>query len=305
MTRILKITRRDQLGNSPSLDKVRKSHVLARLAGGRLRFGIFAIVPALAAVSQLSALSQEPAVVRQTEGEIHAFLTLRTLDGAIIADGDVTQASHGSRVTSRVVFHFKDGSLQDETTVFSQSGHFHLLSDHLIQKGPTFKRQVDLSINGSSGLVTVRSKDEGGKEKVDTETMKLPPDLANGMIPILLKNIAPGEQSTSASMVVATPKPLLVKLAISAEGEDSFSTGGASHKATRYVVKVEIGGVKGALAPLVGKQPPDTQVWILGGTSPAFVKSEGPSCEGCPIWRMELANAVWQGGSKDTTANKK
>jgi hypothetical protein len=93
-------------------------------------------------------------------------------------------------------------------------------------------------------------------------------------------------------MVVAAPKPLLVKLAISAEGEDWFLTGGARHKATRYVVKVDIGGVRGVVAPLVGKQPPDTRVWILDGSPPAFVKSEGPFCDGCPIWRTELVSPV-------------
>jgi hypothetical protein len=240
------------------------------------------------------------------EGQVHGFLTLRTLDGALIADGDLTQASHGGAVTSRLVFHFKDGSLQDETTVFSQRGSFHILSDHLVQKGPAFKRQVDLTLNGSTGLAAVRYSDGDGKEKVEDARLEVPPNLANGItVPILLKNLAPGAQSATASMVVATPKPLLVKLAISAEGEDWFVTGGARHKATRYVVKVEIGGVRGVVAPLVGKQPPDAHVWILGGSSPAFVKSEGSACEGCPIWRTELVSPVWQESGKETTVSKK
>ena len=32
--------------------------------------------------------------------------------------------------------------------------------------------------------------------------------------------------------------------------------------ATHYVLKVEIGGLAGVVAPLVGKQPPDSHVWI-------------------------------------------
>jgi hypothetical protein len=239
------------------------------------------------------------------EGQVHGFLALRTLDGAIIADGDLTQASHGGAVTSRLVFHFKDGSLQDETTVFSQKGSFHILSDHLVQKGPAFKRQVDLSLQGSTGLAAVRYSDADGKEKAADARLELPPNLANGIVPVLLRNIAPGVQSAAASMVVATPKPQLVKLAISAEGEDWFLIAGARHKATRYVVKVEIGGVRGVVAPLVGKQPPDTHVWILGGSSPAFLKSEGPSCDGCPIWRTELVSPVWPEGGKETAENKK
>jgi len=53
-------------------------------------------------------------------------------------------------------------------------------------------------------------------------------------------------------------------------------------------VKVELGGVAGVVAPLIGKQPQDTHVWILGGKAPAFVKMEGPLYQGAPIWRIEL-----------------
>jgi hypothetical protein len=84
-----------------------------------------------------------------------------------------------------------------------------------------------------------------------------------------------------------------VKLAITTAGEDPFSTGGITLKATHYVLKVEIGGIAGFLAPLVGKQPPDSQVWILDGTAPVFVKSEQPLYLGGPLWRIELASPVW------------
>jgi hypothetical protein len=245
------------------------------------------------AILQAASLSADPVAVRRVGGALHGFLDMRAVDGAIIASGDLTQVAHGSQLTSRLTFHFKDGSLQDETTVFSQRGHFRMVTDHLVQKGPSFKRPMDVSIDGARGLVTVRYADDKGDEKVETKNMTLPPDLANGMLPTLLSNIGPGTLSMTVSMLVATPKPMVVKLVISAEGEDSFSIGTAGHKATRYDVKVDIGGIKGALAPLVGKQPPDTLVWILDSSSPVFLKSEGPSFEDGPIWRIELASPVW------------
>jgi len=58
----------------------------------------------------------------------------------------------------------------------------------------------------------------------------------------------------------------------------------------------------GLVAPLVGKQPADTHVWILGGEAPAFVKSEGPLYVGGPIWRIELASPIWPKAST-TVAN--
>jgi hypothetical protein len=84
-----------------------------------------------------------------------------------------------------------------------------------------------------------------------------------------------------------------VKLTLSVAGEETFSTGGMSRKATHYVVKIEIGGLTGLVAPLVGKQPPDSHVWVLGGEAPAFVKSEGPLFLGGPVWRIELVSPVW------------
>jgi hypothetical protein len=47
----------------------------------------------------------------------------------------------------------------------------------------------------------------------------------------------------------------------------------------------------GLVAPLLGKQPPDTHVWVLAGNAPAFVKLEGPLYDGGPIGRIELANS--------------
>jgi len=66
-------------------------------------------------------------------------------------------------------------------------------------------------------------------------------------------------------MVATTPKARLVKLAITRQGAEPFSIGDSSRKVTHYVVKVEIGGAAGLVAPLLGKQPPDIHVWILVG----------------------------------------
>ncbi len=41
------------------------------------------------------------------------------------------------------------------------------------------------------------------------------------------------------------------------------------------------------IAPIIGKQPPDYQIWILPGASPAFIHEEGPLYEDGPIWRIE------------------
>ncbi|MGI9074973.1 MAG: hypothetical protein ACR2JB_27495 [Bryobacteraceae bacterium] len=89
---------------------------------------------------------------------------------------------------SPLAFRFKDGSVDDETAIFSQRGSFRLINNHHIQKGPMFPKPTDVSISASTGHVTVRYKDNG-QEKIDTEILDLPPDLANGIIFDVLKNI--------------------------------------------------------------------------------------------------------------------
>jgi hypothetical protein len=256
------------------------------------RRNILVVVLIGGALLQPGATSSEPVAVRYVEGLVHGFLALRSPEGTTLASGDLIQHARGDRVTSRLVFRFKDGSIHDETAVFTQRGHFQLLSDHLVQKGPAFERAIDMTIDRQSGQVTVRYTDEG-KEKSEVERLELPPDLANGMIITLLKNVRRGAVPKSVSFVAATPKPRLVKLGITVAGADPFSVAGSARKATHYVLKVEIGGVSGLIAPLVGKQPPDSHVWILDGEAPAFVKSEASLYMGGPLWRTDLISPVW------------
>ncbi len=128
--------------------------------------------------------------------------------------------------------------------------------------------------------------------------MKLPPDLANGLILTLLKNVRPGGLLPKLSMVVPTPKPRIVKLNISSAGTDPFALEGSKREAVHYVIKVEIGGIAGVVAPLLGKQPPDAHIWVLGGEAPAFVKSETLSYMGGPVWRTELLSPAWPKSSE-------
>jgi hypothetical protein len=250
----------------------------------------------LGCVFQPTALPAQPVAVRYREGVAHGFLVLRTPDGKPLADGDSSQVVRGDLVTSRMSFKFTDGSVYEETTIFSQRGTFQLLKDHVVEKGPQFKPPMETSIDATTGQVTVRYTDGHGKEKALAERLKLPPDVANGLLFTLLKDVEPSVPPTTVSYVAATPKPRLVHLEIIPQNEEPFSIGSHSHKAFRYVVKVKIGGVAGLLAHLMGKQPPPMQAWVLAEGAPAFVRFDGPLYSGGPIWRMELAiPAAWPG----------
>jgi hypothetical protein len=240
----------------------------------------------------------ETAPVRHAVGTVHGFLELRSEEGRVVASGDLVQVAHGDQVTTHMLFRFKDGSIDDETTVFSQHRNFQLVSDRHIQKGPSFPHPMDTLIDRRSSQVTVRSLEKDGKEEIKTDHIDLPPDLANGMVSLILQNIPPDTPETIVPMLVATPKPRIVKLVVSSHGEEPFSVGGSSYQAIHYEIKIELGGVPGIVAPLIGKQPPNIQVWILGGQAPAFVREQGPIYADGPVMTIELASHVWQGSSK-------
>jgi hypothetical protein len=230
----------------------------------------------------------EPVAVRFPETADSRALVLRSLDGKTLAQGGVTVTVREGRATSQVVFHFTDGSVHDETAEFSQNDVFRLLSYRLVQKGPAFRSALLMTLDTQTGRAIVRHSEGKGAEKVEEETLALSSDVANGMMVPVLRNLSPTVVSAVASWVAATPNPRHVKLAISRAGTEPYPGAGSNRRAIHYVVKAEIGGMAGFLAPLVGKQPPDTHVWILEGASPAFVKSEGPLSVGGPVWRIEV-----------------
>jgi hypothetical protein len=151
---------------------------------------------------------------------------------------------------------------------------------------------MDASVDAAAGRVKVRYTDDDGKEKTVDEAMSLPEDVANGLLFTLLRHIDPATPQTVVSDVAMTPKPRLVSLIITPQGEESFTSGNSRHKATHYVVKVKIGGLAGLVAPLLGKKPQDLHVWIKHGEAPAFIKFEGPLYDGGPVWRVELADSA-------------
>lgn len=254
--------------------------------------------------------------VKSAQAAAHTFLVLRTQEGKAVAVGEMTQTLRAAKVTARVKFRFDDGSKYEETTVFTQHAVFQVLSDHILQTGPAFKDPMEVWIDCRTGEVKVRDmkprkgndneNDKDGdtnkdgdtkKDNVITSRVKIPPDLANGILPVIVENL-PDEGQHTVTVLAATPKPRIVKLVLSPQGEDTFSVGKSSYKASRYVAKVELGGVAGVVAPLVGKQPPDTEFWVFKGSAPAFLKSAGPLSADNIIWQIELASPTWPGSEK-------
>src|SRR5437879_1596496 len=117
--------------------------------------GVLATLVLCGCLLHPAAALAEQIPVRHLEGVTHGFLVLRTMEGNIIADGDLKQVVKGGRVTDDLSFRFKDGSYYEETTVYWQRGRFRLLSDRIIQKGPSFKEQTDTYIDAITEQITI------------------------------------------------------------------------------------------------------------------------------------------------------
>jgi len=243
-------------------------------------------------------LSTQPVHVHFQEGVTHGFLVLREPHGKVIATGDMLQrATNDKHFYSQLIFHFYDGSLYSETTTFEEHGTFKLISDHLVEKGPSFREQSEQWIDVPKREFKARTVDEHGKSKyVEKHKMKLPDDVINGLVYLVIKNIEPTAKSTSVSMIVGSPKPRTVKLIITPRSEGTFLVGESKRKMLHYVIHIDITGVAGVVAPLIGKQPPDEQIWIASGEVPTFLKERGELYNGGPIWTIELAGPHWDEG---------
>jgi hypothetical protein len=251
------------------------------------RLGALAII--LMALAPRSVLEAAPIVVRLIEGTAHGLLLVRSGSGETLGHGHFLQTAYGDRVESRLVLRFKDGSLHDEHVTFSQQRVFTMLSYRLVQRGPSFPETVEAALDRKTGSYKVRSVHER-RDETFSGSIELPPDVSNGLVAMLLKNLAPGASET-VHMVAFTPKPRLIELEMVPAGNLRLLSGDLALQATRYALKPKLGAALRLFAALLGKAPADQECVILTEDIPAFVRCDGPLYLKGPVWRIEGTSA--------------
>jgi hypothetical protein len=254
----------------------------------------FSVLLLVAAFQWPCPLTAAPVPVRFAEGLTHGFLVLRTLNGVFIASGDLLQLGRGREVESRMVFQFKDGSLFDETVVFTQQRVFTMKSYHLVQRGPAFSDDTEISLERATGKYHVKTKaHKDGKEEVLDGTLDLPLDVYNGgMVLTVAKNLPKGASET-VHTVAFTPTPRLIELELVPVGEHRVLVGELAKTATEYAFKPKLGVWLKAIATLLGRVPSDSHAWIVTNEAPAFVRFEGTLSITGPVWRIESTSPRW------------
>ena len=261
------------------------------MLSGRARIRLLLLAGVLWGGAAGPAAEADPVAVRYTEGVTHGFLTLRSPAGELLAEGDLLQVARPEAVDSRLVFRFKDGSLYDETVVFSQSKVFTLLSYRLQQRGPSFPDEMDVSVvrERDRGRYTVKSRRAGAEAETATGEIELPSDVYNGMFIMILRNLPKGAGET-VHVLAFTPKPTLIQVELTPQATETALVGERRVPVMHYVLTPKLGMLRGALAALFGKTPPEYHGWIATADLPAFVALDGPLYTGGPIWRFETTS---------------
>ena len=162
-----------------------------------------------------------------------------------------------------MIFRFKDGSVFDETVMFTQERVFTLQSYRLRQRGPVFTEDTEISLERATGTYHVKSKAHtDGREKLLNGTLVLPPDVYNGMLLTVVKNLPKGASET-VHMIAFTPAPRLIKLEVSPAGEQKVLVGDLAKTAIQYLFKPRLGSWLKLFATLLGRVPPDFHAWVV------------------------------------------
>lgn len=238
----------------------------------------------------------EPVPATYKQGSLHGFLLLKSGKGKVIAVGDQTNVVHGDQIHSELIFHFHDGSIDDEVADYRQGEVFELIRDHHVQKGPSFPKPLDMTIDVAAGEVTWQETKDG-KSDTKTQHMDLPNDLMNGMLSLAVEDFPAKTDELKVSYLAFDSSPRVVGFTVTPQGEDKVRVGGATRKVNRYNIHIEIGGLAGVIAPIIGKKPADMQLWSMGGDAPLFVGLRGPLYAQGPVWTMELASPALPAGS--------
>lgn len=234
-----------------------------------------------------------PVAVRSVEGSLHGFLVMRTLAGAHVAHGDLLQLARDGQVESRMVFRFDDSSLFDERVSFTEDSVFTMRRYSLVQRGPSFPEDEDITLERATGRYHVVSRGRTDDHpEVHEGTVELPADVYNGMIITIAKNLVPAGRAL-VHVVAFTPAPRVVELEIAPVGPGQVRLGSHTETTAHYVFKPRLGVFVRLFAILGGRSPSDAHAWIVTDDIPAFVRIDGALSTPGTIWRVELATPTW------------
>jgi hypothetical protein len=170
--------------------------------------------------------------------------------------------------------------------VFTQERVFTMQSYRLVQRGPVFTDDTGISLERASGKYRVSTKaHKDGREDVLNGTLDLLPDVYNGMVLTVAKNLSKGASET-VHLVAFTPTPRIIQLELAPQGEHKVLVGEFAKTAIHYVLKPRLAICLKLFATVLGRVPPDSHAWIIT-EPPAFARFEGQLITMGPVWQID------------------
>jgi hypothetical protein len=123
--------------------------------------------------------------------------------------------------------------------------------------------------------------DAGRRRSGGPGRTELPDDVMNGLTSDRVQERDAGRAAT-VHFVAFQPKPLVLEMQIGAEGVRPVRARPQHRSASRFRIRPHVPGVLGALATVVGKQPPDLFMWIARGRAPLLVPLRGAALQRRP-----------------------
>ena len=149
-----------------------------------------------------------------------------------------------------------------------------------------------MTIDARSQTVSMRALSKPGQD-AKTEHMDIPPDTSNGLLFNLIKNLQSTAPEVEVSYVAARPSRAWSSWRSPLKSRGQFTAVYRRINAAVWCVKAELGGLTGIVAPMIGKQPPDTHVWVAENGVPTIVRVDTALYVGGPVWSIQLASPVW------------
>jgi hypothetical protein len=220
--------------------------------------------------------SGDPIGLKWTEGDVAGMTPILSPDGSkTIGFIEYHQNRRGDRLFATRVARFSDGS-SDEDSVEARVGKtLEALRGRSIIRDKKGTPIVDITIDVRAGRITGFSGVGKDRETYD-ETVELPPGTYWGpLIFIVVKNFE--QNSTDGRLVfrtvAPTPKPRVIDLELTREGETVVTRPGGQLDVVRFSMKPTINFL---IDPIVQRIAPETRFFVKPGKPPALARYEGP-----------------------------
>jgi hypothetical protein len=210
--------------------------------------------------------------VRSAPGALHGFPSMSDSSGNVIADGELSQERHGSRLVVRALWRFHDGREARETDSFHVGRE--LVQDRFSwveTLGGTEQRRFEVDFDTGSALAVVRHE----RDKPEREQAHL--DLPRGrsfagygtalaVSELPLERDGSTEQITFVGFAV---KPRAVTLEIRRDGDARIGAAGRTLAAIRFTLHPKLPFPISAVVHVS-----DAHLWFTRGPPRALLRAE-------------------------------